>query len=599
MTTSYRTEIDGLRAIAVLGVLAFHLHGPVLPGGFVGVDVFFVISGYLITSIILRELRAGTFSLSRFYQRRVARLLPQIAVVTGCTFLASTLVYGPEEIGAVGSAGLAGAISLANVKFMMQGDYFAFPEDIQPFLHFWSLSVEEQFYFVAPTLFLFAHRMPRLILWLGTIGVITTSLAASAYYSESNAQFAFYMLPTRAWELTTGCALAIYGKTSHSPLPTNAWTRHLPAVGVAIIIGSYALIHSHVPFPGTVAAAPVMGAALVIASTPAPDSLVARLLNCRAARVIGQQSFALYMWHWPITCMINYRLFAWATPARIALAIAVTAACTAASYKFIEAPLRKRLAACKADLRYWTLTACTVATLCSLGLALNQYFFNNVNVKAHEVLAGGVRFGDGARRVALIGDSKAGMYGAILAHMSEQQSFCLHVLSVHSSNPMPGNPLWDDIMGYLTAHPVDTVIIAEAWGEKLIGGNPDGTFARAMSDLATACDHIVVIAEPPILPVDCSRTHIAEHGMPKETREPPESRNRRIGANRIIRQHFEAADPGGPAMSLVDPAHLFEDDLGHIKFLDPSRRYLFYDRTHLSYYGTQRVRHLLREALDF
>jgi peptidoglycan/LPS O-acetylase OafA/YrhL len=160
-STEYRPAIDGLRALAVLSVFIFHLHHKWLPGGFVGVDVFFVISGYLITSIIFGDCQQNTFSLRKFYQRRIARILPAFLLVALATLLGASLIYGSQDLASSGANLAAATLSVANIKFMLQGNYFTISPDAQPFLHYWTLSVEEQFYMFFPLILLLLYKIAR------------------------------------------------------------------------------------------------------------------------------------------------------------------------------------------------------------------------------------------------------------------------------------------------------------------------------------------------------------------------------------------------------------------------------------------------------
>ena len=233
----YRPAIDGLRAIAVLGVVLYHLNSVLVPGGFVGVDIFFVISGFLLTQIIYVKCQQNTFSFGDFYRRRIARLLPVMILVTVFILIISGRIYEVQDFSSTGANAFASILSVSNIKLLTQGSYFEVNHDAVPFLHFWSLSLEEQFYIF----------LPLLIIGIFTLGLkykskiftlfvcITVSYVACIWVSMIDPKFAFYLLPTRAWELLTGSILGIFVLCNPSFL-----NKHLPGpikgMGVLLLI---------------------------------------------------------------------------------------------------------------------------------------------------------------------------------------------------------------------------------------------------------------------------------------------------------------------------------------------------------------------------
>ena len=291
----YRPEVDGLRAIAISGVFLFHLNHRWLPGGFVGVDVFFVISGYLITSILCQDYEAGRFSLAKFYQRRIARLFPAFFTVALVTLAVSWLVYTPQDFASAGANLVAASLSLANVKYMSQGNYFEISPDAQPFLHYWSLSVEEQFYLFFPVMIFLILRYARqhTLTILALFGVC--SLAGSVLLTPVNPVWAFYLLPTRAWQLTAGCVVAVIPFVTARENRAPAW---VSAAGLCLIAISFVLIKEGPRFPGMIAILPVVGAVAVI--LPSRNGWAKRLLSSSSMVGVGKVSYSLYLWHWPV-----------------------------------------------------------------------------------------------------------------------------------------------------------------------------------------------------------------------------------------------------------------------------------------------------------
>jgi peptidoglycan/LPS O-acetylase OafA/YrhL len=351
----FRTDIEGLRAIAVLGVLAFHSGVPHLAGGYVGVDVFYVISGFLITSLMRRDAemtpRLGAF-LSGFYARRIRRILPAASLVLLATLVGAALVQNQIENAGVAGDALATALFASNIRFAWQAsDYFAADSAPSPFLQYWSLSLEEQFYFFWPIVFfaLFVlskrFRRPR-ILTGSLLAIAGGSFALSLFLMRRDPIRAFYLLPPRGWELGLGAIVALFtGKLGS----LRAGARNvLMAVGLGVIVAVMILFTDSTPFPGWTALAPTLGTALVIAGgcSQSPIGFVHRLLAWRPMQVVGRYSYSLYLWHWPVLVLKIERLkwiyASW--PARTIFMFAVTLPVAAITYHVVENPVRSATA---------------------------------------------------------------------------------------------------------------------------------------------------------------------------------------------------------------------------------------------------------------
>ena len=338
----YRPDIDGLRALAVLPVLAFHAFPTLAPGGFVGVDVFFVISGYLISLIILRSLQRGDFSFAEFYAHRVRRIFPALALVLAASLAAGALLLTPPELQRLGKHVAASAGFVQNFALQREAGYFDVASDSKPLLHLWSLAVEEHFYLLFPLL---AWGLWRLGQGAGRAGLAFAAAVSMALGMRSGVDpsGAFFWPHTRAWELLAGALLAHWQVTHGAPAAHAAARRwqHIAAwLGLLAIVLSVACMGPNLRWPGAATVVPVAGATLLIAagSQAWPNS---RLLAWRPLTLLGKLSYPLYLWHWPLLALA--RLVEGGTPP-LALRIgAVLASGLLAllTYRLIELPLRR------------------------------------------------------------------------------------------------------------------------------------------------------------------------------------------------------------------------------------------------------------------
>ena len=339
MVPKYRPDVDGLRAVAVLSVMFFHLKSSLFTGGFVGVDVFFVISGYLITTIIVREIAEGTFSIANFYERRFRRILPALIVVMMATLLAGSFLLTPGNLIDLGHSAAATAAFCANILFFMQSGYFAGPAELKPLLHTWSLAIEEQYYIFFPLMLMLIARFDgaRYFRWL--LGISLVSFATCVVATKLDASAAFYLIPSRAWELFIGSILALHVL----PAPAKRSVRELMALcGVGMIAWAVFAYTRDTPFPGIAAALPTLGTALVIQAGVGGRSVVSSVLSLRPIVFIGLISYSLYLWHWPI--IVYTRLCSITEPGPLAIALMLLATFAAAilTWAYVETPFRKR-----------------------------------------------------------------------------------------------------------------------------------------------------------------------------------------------------------------------------------------------------------------
>lgn len=294
----YRAEIDGLRAIAVISVILFHAGFDFFGGGYVGVDVFFVISGFLITKIIIKEVSKGTFSLLNFYERRARRILPALYVILLFCTPGALLWLGYHDIKALGESLVAISVFVSNVYFWFQSGYFAPAAEMTPFLHTWSLAIEEQFYFIFPILFLITWKFGYKKQLYLIIPLCILSLVLSHWASEYKPSANFFLLPTRAWELLVGVITAFYISIKGMPKQSTT-TQVLSLIGLILVISPVFLFSEVTPFPSLYALVPTLGTAIVIFSSTS-SSITTVLLSHPFLVQVGLISYSTYLWHQPI-----------------------------------------------------------------------------------------------------------------------------------------------------------------------------------------------------------------------------------------------------------------------------------------------------------
>ncbi|MCS0583396.1 acyltransferase [Massilia pinisoli] len=335
----YRPEIDGLRAIAVLPVILFHAGFKLFSGGFVGVDIFFVLSGYLITSIILKDLAAEQFSVSQFYVRRARRILPALTVVLLVSFPLAVWLMLPDELKRFGQSVMAVATFSSNLFFWLKTDYFAPAAEEQPLLHTWSLAVEEQYYVLFPLLLILAWRRGtgRMAGIVG--GLAIGSFVLASVVQQQHPQAAFYLLPTRAWELLAGSLAAIVPRLGGNPAFGPRRSELGAGLGFALILWALFMFDGHAPVPPAQMLIPVLGTALVIHCTHG-RTLVGRLLASRPCVALGLISYSAYLWHQPVLAFGKLKYFNGVPSGLVMALVALSLLLGYLSWRFVELPVR-------------------------------------------------------------------------------------------------------------------------------------------------------------------------------------------------------------------------------------------------------------------
>lgn len=334
--TGYRHEVDGLRAVAVLVVMLFHAGFAPFAGGFVGVDVFFVISGFLITGIIVDDLRAGRFSFRAFYLRRARRILPALFVVLAACLPFAFLWMPPVQLQDFGTSLVSTVLAWSNLHFAGQIGYFAPDADLQPLLHSWSLSVEEQFYLGFPLLLWLVYRWWPRAVWPVVAGLALASLAYAEWALSQDAGRAFFLLPPRIWELATGALAALAMRRWAIPASDLGG-----AAGLLLIAGSVVVLDRDSAFPGVAALAPVIGTALVLVFARA-GTWSGRLLSLRPMVAVGLISYSAYLWHQPLLAFARLRSLDHPGPLLLGAMLGLALILAAITWHLVEEPFRRR-----------------------------------------------------------------------------------------------------------------------------------------------------------------------------------------------------------------------------------------------------------------
>ena len=639
----YRPEIDGLRCLSVLAVIAFHAKVFLVPGGYLGVDVFFVISGFLITSIILKESSEGKFSLTKFWDRRIRRILPAAAfVLLAVSVFQSSMVFRPD-VQQLSEQKLPALLSFANFHFWKNtGDYWGSAAEDSPFLHYWSLSVEEQYYLLYPVLLVALLSMARRHLSTVIAAVMIASLAAFCYGIIHHPHAAFYLLPTRMWQLGAGCLLAVHANRK-SFAPSASGT----LLGISLI-GITFLFPANPWGIGYESLAAVAGACLVIGSGSNRISKV--LLENRAAVFMGKISYSLYLWHLPVIVTLkklgNYGSIS-SGPVLVAMGIGSAMLLSLLSYYLIEKPFRK--------LRYGT------PIVLGFALVVGCYFYavepsvlkrpyssqyatptwhgkyydlnprgemsnafsiiaNSVNTPEREASATAYKVGgiirkrsDAEPRIVMIGDSHAVMWSRAFDDVTGELDLTASFWSMNGESAMMQFPPVEKAGGiYLGARErfdydaqrqdlirkwnPDIVIVACRW-ELLSEAETAGLFQF----LASHAKRVLLVESPPVLDgVENRCLHQYLSFLGKDRNRPANGpllwEDVSYAKSKATRQKLVKIACDRPNFSFLPTADLFASDSGAIVASDKHVYYL--DDDHLTDEGAGVAKERIRTAIQ-
>lgn len=549
MRPPHRPDIDGLRAIAVLAVIFFHAGAPGVWGGFAGVDVFFVISGFLITGILRHQLADGTFSLLRFYERRVRRIFPGMIFLLVVVMGFASLTLLPLDIEKLGRSAVSAAFFVSNHHFLATSGYFAGAAHDQALLHTWSLAVEEQFYLVWPVMMWVAFRWGwRSSTWV-VVG-IALSLAVSEALVRQDVDAAYYLAVSRAWELGVGAWLAM------TPIG-SAERKYLPAAPMALLgllLIAYAVrtFNSMTAFPGFAALVPVMGAALVIRAgrTSGTGNVVSRVLGHPVLTWVGQRSYALYLWHWPVMVFSRMVWFSEDGWSHVALTVTLSFAMAEVSHRFVEGPMRQawpRMAPGRVillGLLPWGLVGLVAWTL-SQGHGIRsdldareRRLANYVAYDGDAAYRGGSCFIVGQKgtfdtarclsaaadkpRMLLVGDSHAahlwpgleGVWGRRVNVLQATETGCRPLVSAPHGVPECRAFMHRILVDWLKDNPVDVLVLAGRWS------SADLPYLRAtLEAVKPHAREVVVVGPAPQYVTALPRVLVNSGGDPRAVRD--------------------------------------------------------------------------------
>lgn len=523
----YRPEIDGLRALAVVAVVVFHIDAGLLEGGFLGVDVFFVISGFLITTIIQNSIDRDSFSLKSFWMRRIKRLYPALLVTLCCVVIAGNFILIDPERSDLFVQSLAATFSFSNIHlYLTTGNYWSNSSENIALLHTWSLSLEEQFYIVFPLFLLFYNRVIKRGLAPVLVVIACISFVISIYLTPIDQSAAFYLLPARVWELLLGGIIALWGPDYFSRLVGRKLSSLLSLSGVALIVASFFVIAYNDYFPGYRAIIPCLGTAFVLAFGK-NDAVGTSVLGFAPINYIGRISYSLYLWHWPL---IVFSRFMSPEP-DTGFIIVLTFVFSVLSYHFVENPFRKGSIRHQYVIGLAPVLVIALAFPLCLGsrspglheslIELEDRYTIPIQFE-RDATASILETGKGVSSVTvenwadvlLLGDSHAQALASAVAQHAIEQKLVFENMSapgvqITDDKPKPRRSYAGDLnaarLNRLDSLKTKVGIFAGAWVWDVDRDNFDETFREYLSSLSESCELVYVIGQVPM--VELPPTH--------------------------------------------------------------------------------------------
>lgn len=531
----YRREIDGLRALAVVPVVLFHAGSPIPGGGYVGVDVFFVISGYLITSIILADLKCGRFSILNFYERRARRILPALFVLVLVCFPVAWLCLLPDDMQDFTQSLAAVSLFISNLLFLQESGYFDAAAELKPLLHTWSLAVEEQYYLIFPAVLVLVWRLQRKWVFPLLASIAASSLLLAQWASHNHPEAAFYLLPTRAWELMAGGLAALHHSRHPKAHPRRNFREVGSGLGILLILYAMTAYDRRLPFPNF-ALLPVCGAVLVILLAD-KDTLVGKFLGLRIMVGIGLVSYSAYLWHHPLFAFARHASTPEPGAALVSLLAAASFGVAYLSWRFIETPFRSRVQFSRRQILLYSI----VGSFCILWIGLAGHFSGGFIGRFDKQMEGSfghldfyrhieTRFPDcepasiaskaltwdrylrckqsrqGKPQVVLLGDSHA---EHLFVGLAEEWSDLNVVYYIQGGPPYLSNPQFSAIFDEILSNDAIQTVILTMHYAALVSDSEElyREFAKAVDRLQAAHKKVILVGDIPryqISPFACA-----------------------------------------------------------------------------------------------
>jgi len=608
----YRPEIDGLRALAVLPVLLFHAGFQFFQGGFVGVDIFFVISGYLIANIIINELSIERFSLLTFYERRARRILPALFCVMFFSIPFAWLWLVPYNLNNFGQSLISVTFFLSNVLFWWEGGYFDTAAELKPLLHTWSLAIEEQFYVLFPIFLIVFWRFGKSKIIITLSFVFLGSLLFAEWGSRNMPSASFYLLPMRGWELLLGVFTAFYLK--YNIVPQQSYINNfLSLFGVAIIFFAILSFNETTPFPSLISLLPTLGVVLIIVFAT-KDTLTNKFLSSKPLVSIGLISYSLYLWHQPILVFARHQLNdELSILLKIILLISVFPL-SFLTWKYIEKPFRDKELISRRKIFVFSLSGLLFFT----GMGLMAIKFNEAFTKVNpQILNGNVGQEDffsamnqnflkcedkfilakaeifdsqhrcyqslaGKPKVALFGDSHAEHLFVGLANNLKSNLISPNI----SGDAFKGEEKFDDYIDYLkNNNDIDTIIYSAFWAYRYKDLGPEMLYMKVeetIDEFESSGKKIIIITDIPYYHIDASNCFYIKESIPNVCSIGVEKFTPQLKYLDVLKEISNKRN-----IEIVNLSNLFCDELQCHMIIDGTIMYR--DRNHLNFEGSNFV----------